>query len=66
MTIKINLLRKQHFATTEAERKIIQAMLENAYRIGISVGEDRVITAMNKRLQEAEEQFLYGRCRNCG
>lgn len=56
MTIRINLLRPQHFTTSEGEKKIIQAMLDNAFRQGIALGERNMAAKVIGRLNEVERR----------
>lgn len=54
----INLLRPQHFATPEGEKKIIQAMLANAYRQGLIAGETGAYNKVINLLHAQEIKFL--------
>lgn len=54
----INLLRPQHFATPEGEKKMIQAMMLNAYNQGLIAGETRGYSKVIDLLHAEEVRFL--------
>lgn len=57
MAITINLLRPQHFALTEGEKKILDAMLMNAYRQGIAQGEQNMAAKVINHCNEIERRL---------
>jgi hypothetical protein len=54
--IRINLLRKQPTPVTPGERKIVDAMLMNAYRQGIAQGERNMAVKVVRQINEAERR----------
>lgn len=54
--IKINLLRPQHFTLTEGEKKILDAMVMNAYRMGLAQGEQNMAAKIIANLNETERR----------
>jgi hypothetical protein len=54
----INLLRPQHFATSDGETKMLQAMLMNAYRQGLLQGEKNMAARIIRTLDQHERRFM--------
>lgn len=55
--IRINLLRKQPEPLKDGERIIINAMMMNAYRLGLRAGEERGYMRVCELLKAKELQF---------
>lgn len=56
MAIHINLLRKQPAPLTEGERKMLDAMIMNAYRQGIAQGERNMAAKVIRQINDVERR----------